>query len=43
MKKEFFDLSNFKVIQDEEYYYFFRALEPGDLKDIEQGKINLVI
>ena len=37
MKKEFFDLSNFKVIQDEEYYYFFRALNNGDNSDITQG------
>ena len=34
---DIFDISNFNVIQDEENYYFFRALNRGDNADIEQG------
>ena len=32
--KEIFDISNYNMISDDEYYYLFRALEPGDLSDI---------
>ncbi len=34
---DIFDILNFNVIQDEENYYFFRALNRGDNADIEQG------
>ena len=36
---DLFDLKNFNVIEDDEYYYFFRALNMGDNKDIEEGLI----
>ena len=36
MKDELFDINNFNVIQDSEYYYFFRALNNGDNNDMEQ-------
>ena len=32
-----FDISKFNIIQDEENYYFFRALNMGDNEDIETG------
>ena len=32
-----FDINNFNVIQDDEYYYVFRSLEAGDMSDIEEG------
>lgn len=35
-----FDIENFNLIEDEENYYFFRSLEPGDLKDLENGTIK---
>ena len=38
--KEIFDIEKFNVISDEENYYFFRALEPGDIEDIEKGIIK---
>ena len=34
-----FDISNFNVIEDEENYYFFRALNMADNEDLEQGTI----
>ena len=37
---ELFDIENFNVISDEENYYFFRSLEPGDIEDIESGVIK---
>ena len=40
MRKEIFELKNFNVIQDEDNYYFFRSLEPGDIEDIEKGIIT---
>lgn len=36
MNEELFDIDKFNVIQDEEYYYFFRALNMADSRDIEQ-------
>ena len=36
MEDNLFDINNFNIIQDEENYYFFRALEEGDNDDIEQ-------
>ena len=37
MNKEIFEIENFNIIQDEENYYFFRALNMVDNNDIEQG------
>ena len=37
MQNSMFDLKNFNIIQDEENFYFFRALNNGDSADIEQG------
>ena len=34
-----FDINNFNIIEDEENYYFFRALNMTDNKDLEEGKI----
>lgn len=36
MKKNIFDIDKFNIIQDEENYYFFRALNIADKTDIEQ-------
>ena len=36
MNDELFNLSNFNIIQDDENYYFFRALNMADNNDIEQ-------
>ena len=38
--EEIFDIEKFNVISDEENYYFFRSLEPGDIKDLEDGNIK---
>ena len=38
--EENFDISKFNVISDEENYYFFRSLEPGDISDLENGNIK---
>ena len=35
-----FDIDNFNIIEDEENYYFFRSLEPGDMEDLEKGIIK---
>ena len=35
---EKFGVDTFNIVQDEEYYYFFRSLEPGDIEDIEKRK-----
>jgi hypothetical protein len=32
-----FDINNFNVIQDDEFYYVFRSLEAGDIKDINNN------
>ena len=37
MNEELFDINNFNIIQDEEYYYFFRALNMADNSDVEHG------
>ena len=37
MNLNVFNLENFNIIQDEENYYFFRALNMADNNDIEQG------
>ena len=34
-----FDIENFNIIEDEENYYFFRALNMADNQDIEDGSI----
>ena len=36
MDFDIFDINKFNVIQDEENYYFFRALNMADNADIEQ-------
>ena len=36
MEDNLFDINNFNIIQDDEYYYFFRALNMADNSDIEQ-------
>ena len=35
--KELLSIENFNIIQDEENYYFFRALNMADNNDVEQG------
>lgn len=37
--KNIFDIDNFNTIEDEENYYFFRALNMADNKDLETGII----
>ena len=39
MKKELFDIEKFNIIEDEENYYFFRALNMADNLDLENGTI----
>ena len=34
-----FNIEKFNLISDEENYYFFRALEPGDIEDLKKAKI----
>ena len=36
MNEEIFDLKNFNVISDDEYYYVFRSLNNADHKDIQE-------
>ena len=38
MNYNLFDINNFNIIQDEENYYFFRALNMADNADVEQQK-----
>lgn len=40
MEEKLFDINKFNIIQDEENYYFFRSLEPGDIEDLENGRIK---
>ena len=40
MLEDIFSVENFNVIEDDEYYYFFRAMEFGDLDDEISGKIS---
>ena len=35
-----FNIEKFNLISDNENYYFFRALEPGDIKDLKKGIIK---
>ena len=35
-----FDIDNFNIIEDEENYYFFRALNMADNQDLETGIIS---
>ena len=35
--EELFGIEKFNLIQDEENYYFFRALNMADNRDIEEG------
>jgi len=35
MNYDIFDIESFNVISDENNYYFFRALNMGDIHDIE--------
>ena len=37
MIEDIFSIDTFNIIQDEENYYFFRALNRGDNNDIENG------
>lgn len=38
--KNMFDIDNFNIIEDEENYYFFRALNMADNQDLETGIIS---
>ena len=38
--EEMFDIEKFNIISDEENYYFFRSLEPGDIQDLEEKNIK---
>ena len=38
MKKNVFDLKNFNILEDDNYYYVFRALNNEDYNDIYLGK-----
>ena len=38
--KELFGIENYNVIEDEENYYFFRSLEPGDIEDLDAETIQ---
>lgn len=40
MENNLFNIDNFNVINDDEYYYVFRALNNADNKDIENGTIT---
>ena len=37
--EEIFNIENFNIIEDEENYYFFRALNMADNQDLENGTI----
>ena len=37
--EDIFDVENFNLISDEDNYYFFRSLEPGDIEDIQNNII----
>ena len=37
--EEIFDIEKFNIIEDEENYYFFRALNMADNQDLENGVI----
>ena len=35
-----FDINCYNIIKDEKFFYFFRALNKEDNKDLEEGKIT---
>ena len=37
MNVDMFNIEGFNVISDENNYYFFRALNMGDISDVENG------
>lgn len=37
-----FDIENFNVLSDDNYYYFFRALNNADNKQIEEKKLPMI-
>ena len=37
---QLFNIENYNIIQDENYYYLFRALNNGDHNDLENGIIR---
>ena len=37
---DIFGIENYNVIEDEENYYFFRSLEPGDIEDLDAETIQ---
>ncbi len=39
MNNNLFEINKFNIIQDNDNYYFFRALNKSDLGDIKTGKI----
>ena len=39
MLEEIFDIEKFKIYSDDNYYYFFRALEELDIEGIKSGQI----
>ena len=39
MNRDIFNIENFNIIHDDDNYYFFRALNKADSKDIEDGTI----
>ena len=38
--EELFGIDKFNIVQDADYYYIFRAIEPGDDEDIKVGIIT---
>ena len=40
MLDEIFNINNYNIIEDKDYYYFFRALNNGDLEDYNKGIIT---
>lgn len=38
MNNNLFEINKFNIIQDNDNYYFFRALNKSDLEDIKEGK-----
>ena len=40
MKDSLFTIDNFNIIEDDEFFYVFRALEPGDHEDINNESTN---
>ena len=42
MLEQIFDLEQFNIISDEDNYYFFRALEDGDIIDKTNVAISII-